>query len=80
MPTCRSVLSFAVAAVTLGFLAGPARAKGPASTAEAAVAKPPLPAIESLQIEPPSLTLENGRDARLVLVWGVTKDGRRYNP
>jgi hypothetical protein len=59
--------------------AAPARANKSAGAVEAAIPKPPLPAIESLQIEPPSLTLENALDARLVLVWGVTKDGRRFD-
>src|SRR2546422_4848249 len=66
-------------ALVLAVMAVPARANKAAATAEMAVPKPPLPAIESLQIEPPALTLENGRDARLVLVWGVTKDGRRFD-
>ena len=81
MANCRSVtfLSFAGAALVLALVASPARAAKNTAMAEAPVAKPPLPAIESLQLEPPALTLENGRDARLVLVWGLTKDGQRYD-
>jgi hypothetical protein len=51
----------------------------PADPTEAAIARPALPAIESLQLEPASLTLAHGRDARQVLVWGVTKDGQRFD-
>src|SRR5205807_98118 len=46
---------------------------------EAGPAKPPVPAIETLQLEPASLTLDDGRDARQVLVWGVTKDGQKFD-
>src|SRR4051812_4476246 len=67
--------------VTLGGLIALAPTARGAShaTMEAGPAKPPLPAIESLQLEPPALTLENARDGRLVLVWGVAKDGLRYD-
>src|SRR5436305_14945973 len=41
--------------------------------------RPPLPAIVALQLEPGSLTLLNGRDARQVLVWGVAADGRKFD-
>jgi len=41
--------------------------------------RPPLPQIRSLRIEPDSLTLENGRDERRVLVWGEAADGRRFD-
>ena len=47
--------------------------------AEAGPAKPPLPAIESLELEPASLTLADARDARQVIVWGVTKDGQKFD-
>lgn len=40
---------------------------------------PPLPAIERLELQPASLTLQDGRDSRQVLVWGITKDGRRFD-
>src|SRR4051812_16300188 len=50
-----------------------------ADTAEAGPAKPPTPEIESLELQPTSLTLSDGRDGRQVLVWGVTKDGRKFD-
>ena len=56
----------------------PALAKRPES-GEAGPARPPLPAIESLQLEPASLTLSDGRDGRQVLVWGVTHDGLKLD-
>src|SRR5688500_8347322 len=73
-----------VSTLSLGLLgalfAAPVRANSKAKDAsEAAVPAPPLPAIESIQVEPAALTLENARDARLVLVWGVTKDGKRFD-
>ena len=76
-----STLILAALALALG-LASTARAddaKPAAATADAPPPKPALPPIESLQLEPPSLTLEHGRDARLVLVWGVTTDGQRVD-
>lgn len=36
---------------------------------------PPLPPIESIRLEPASVTLENGWDARRILVFGKTKSG-----
>lgn len=50
----------------------------PAKTA-APPPKPPLPPLESLVVEPPHLTLEDGRDSRRVLVWGVTKSGEKVD-
>src|SRR6476646_9629616 len=50
-----------------------------ADTAEAGPAKPATPAIESLELQPSSLTLSDGRDGRQVLVWGITKDGRKFD-
>ena len=46
---------------------------------ETGPAKPPLPAIVSIAVEPASLTLTDGRDARQVLVWGITADGQKYD-
>ena len=40
---------------------------------------PPLPAIRALKVEPPSLKLEDGRDERRVLVWGLTATGQRID-
>src|SRR5436190_16132900 len=50
-----------------------------AGMSEAGPARPPLPAIESIQLEPASLTLADGRDGRQVLVWGVAADGKRFD-
>jgi len=55
----------------LPFLGFAADAKKEVSTEPA----PPVPAIKSLQIEPASLTLKNGRDERRVLVLGKTDSG-----
>jgi hypothetical protein len=52
--------------------------QGAKSTAPA-IAKPELPAITELELQPASLKLEDGRDARRVLVWGKTADGRRID-
>src|SRR5438552_9178078 len=80
MPIRRPVVFFTVSlASLLALTLAAAGANKGAAAPEMSLPKPPLPAIESLQIEPPALTLENGRDARLVLVWGVTKDGRRFD-
>ena len=50
-----------------------------AETAESGPAKPGLPEISSLQVEPASLTLHDARDARQVLVWGIAADGQKYD-
>ncbi len=42
-------------------------------------ASPALPRFESLRLEPASLALKDGRDARKVLVAGVTADGRAFD-
>ena len=41
--------------------------------------RPPLPAIQALELQPATLTLNNARDGRRVLVWGMTADGRRFD-
>lgn len=74
----RHVAVLSIVALLLAAFSVPAHAANPATTDDGP-AKPPHPSIESLQLEPPSLTLENARDARLVLVWGVTRDGQRYD-
>src|SRR5688572_5444366 len=66
-------------AVAVFISAGDARAKPAGDSAEPKLEKPALPAIETLQLEPASLTLAHGRDARQVLVWGVTKEGQRFD-
>lgn len=40
---------------------------------------PELPAVAGLELEPAEMTLEDGRDARRVLVWGKTKEGGRID-
>ena len=46
-----------------------------AADKKGALAKPPLPQIKSLTLEPATLTLEGGRDVRHVLVQGKTATG-----
>src|SRR5213596_903068 len=60
-----SVLSFASAGVAAN-----------SATPTNVVAAPPLPAIQSLKLQPDSLTLKDGRDERRVLVWGKTDSGK----
>ena len=67
-----------VGALALLAGAGVAGAKPVAGETEA-LPKPPLPTIESIVLDPAALTLADGRDARQVLVWGVTQDGRRFD-
>ena len=43
------------------------------------IPRPELPPIVGLELQPASLTLEDGRDARRVLVWGKTEDGERID-
>ena len=43
------------------------------------VPKAPLAKAASLLFEPASLTLEDGRDERRVIVWGVTKEGEKFD-
>jgi len=46
---------------------------------EAAIPEPPLPTITEIYTEPSDLVLEDGRDARRVLVWGKTAEGGRID-
>jgi hypothetical protein len=62
----------------LTWLATPAVAKR-AESGEMGPARPPLPAIASLELQPASLTLSDARDDQQVLVWGVTKAGERFD-
>jgi len=41
--------------------------------------RPALPPLRSLKTEPASLTLEDGRDERRVLVWGESATGQRFD-
>lgn len=77
MSHCRNVAW--MLAVALLCLSGARAWAKKADPTEAGPAKPTLPPIESIQVEPASLTLTDGRDARQVLVWGVTADGRKFD-
>ena len=46
---------------------------------QTAVPAAPLPKPAKLVFEPASITLEDGRDERRVIVWGVTKDGEKFD-
>src|SRR5215470_13819621 len=71
-----SILSSLFAAGTT--IVGLAADRAPSSSATPPPA-PPLPQIRSIRLEPSSLTLEDARDERRVLVWGETSDGRRID-
>jgi hypothetical protein len=77
MSSCRNVAW--VLAVGLVCLAGGRGLAKKVEPTESGPAKPALPAIESIKLEPASLTLDDGRDSRQVLVWGVTSDGRKFD-
>src|SRR5436305_13337284 len=66
-------------AIGLFLAASPAWAARVKSDADKGPEKPPLPAIVSLELQPKSLTLTDGRDARQVLVWAIAEDGRRFD-
>lgn len=66
-------------ATGLGWLASMAVAAGSAAPEKTLPPAPPLPAIRSIRLEPASLTLEDARDARRVLVIGERADGGRID-
>src|SRR5438874_1395360 len=74
-------LSFLLGLGLLHFACTPsARANNPkVAGKEGAPSPPPLPAIASLMLEPDSITLHDGRDARRVLVWGRTENGEQID-
>src|SRR5665213_721434 len=72
-----AILASLVAGICASAL--PAFGKSHADMTDAGPARPAVPAIESLQLEPASLTLSNIRDGRQVLVWGITADGRKFD-
>jgi hypothetical protein len=74
-PVCRFGL---LAGLFLAALSSRASARHE-EAAEPTVAAPALPAITSLQLQPPSLNLSDGRDGRQVLVSGLTEDGHRFD-
>src|SRR5437762_4036347 len=53
--------------------------EGAGSNKNAPPPRPALPPIRSLKVEPPSLTLDDGRDERRVLVFGETAPGQRFD-
>jgi hypothetical protein len=61
------------------FLAGIVTGRAEQASATANVPKATLPKAAKLVFEPPMLTLEDGRDERRVIVWGVTKDGEKFD-
>ncbi len=65
-------MTVGVAAIFTGAMRGVAAEKA----SSAASPGPPLPAIQSLRLEPASLTLKDARDERRVLVFGVAEGGR----
>lgn len=67
----RAFLAFVAPAI-------PALAATPSSSS-ASVPAPPLPTIRSLRVEPSSLTLNDARDQRRVLVFGVTDGDQRID-
>ena len=56
-----------------------ARAAQNATANKTAPPRPALPALRSLKTEPASLTLDDGRDERRVLVWGESASGERFD-
>ena len=62
-------------------LAGSLPPAGAAETAAKNVppSRPALPPIRSLKMEPASLTLDDGRDERRVLIFGETATGQRFD-
>ena len=78
MPMTRFITLLLTTAMGLCGIVRQADAK-PADAGEPKLERPAMPGIESLQLEPASLTLSHGRDGRAVLVWGVTKDGQRFD-
>ena len=72
----RSPLPLWMAALCLGAsLNRPALTAAERGSDKPIPAAPPVPAIRSLRLEPPRLTLLDGRDSRKVLVLGETADG-----
>src|SRR3954447_22265639 len=62
-----------IASICLVLLVGATAAT--AAEKSAVPPPPPLPPITALHLEPSTLTLQDGRDERRVLVWGRTEDG-----
>src|SRR5437588_2181568 len=73
-----AMICLAAGALVGAWGATPASGKR-SGTMEAGPARPALPAIESIALEPASLVLADGRDGRQVLVWGLTKEGQKFD-
>src|SRR4030095_792063 len=75
----RTYCSVTLPAAVLGLLCAvtaPLRASEAAKAAKDFPAPPPLPKIQSLKLDPPALTLNDGRDERRVLVLGQIDSGQ----
>ena len=75
--SCRNL--FLAMVLSLACFAGVGWGKRGEPAAEQVPARPALPEIQSIQLEPASLTLHDGRDEQQVLVWGVTHDGQKFD-
>src|SRR5205814_9236781 len=54
-------------------------AQGAAANKAVPPPRPALPPLRSLKTEPASLTLDDARDERRVLVWGESASGQRFD-
>jgi hypothetical protein len=74
------LLCLIVAGAAAFVLATPfAWAKSTTADGSGTPAAPATPAVERLELQPAALALADAADARQVLVWGVTADGRRVD-
>jgi hypothetical protein len=58
---------------------GVSLARAEMAAAKSEVPKAPLPEAVKLVFEPSSLTLEDGHDERRFIVWGVSKEGEKFD-
>ena len=73
----RILLSLALVAIVA--LPQVRAAQSAAANKPAPPPRPALPPLRSLKTEPASLTLDDGRDERRVLVWGESASGQRFD-
>ena len=73
----RILLSLALVAIVA--LPHVRAAQNTAANKAAPPPRPALPPLRSLKTEPASLTLDDGRDERRVLVWGESASGQRFD-
>src|SRR5436309_6447775 len=73
----RILLSLALVAIVA--LPQVRAAQSAAANKPAPPPRPALPPLRSLKTEPASLTLDDGRDERRVLVWGETASGQHFD-